>query len=128
MALIIKKLVVLQGHCKVQWFVSTEYCILDGWNISSDLDVLFKDGLFEVLSHRCDINNKEVSSFSGSHIEKYNLYGLRATTISRDFIIALKIGKSKILGFSHFEGKYQFYCTRLVYINKAETVIFASKV
>ena len=27
-ALIIKKLAVYQGHCKVQWFVSTDYCVL----------------------------------------------------------------------------------------------------
>ena len=51
-----------------------------------------------------------------------------AITKSRDFIIALKIRKSKIFGFSHFEGKYQFHWTRQVYINKAETVVFASKV
>ena len=59
-------LVVLQGHWKVQCFVRTEYGVLDRWKISSDLDVLFKDGSFEVLSHRCGINNKEVSSSSKS--------------------------------------------------------------
>ena len=52
----------------------------------------------------------------------------RAITKSRNFIIALKIGKSKIFGFFHFEGKYQFYCTRLVYSSTTETVVFASKV
>ena len=52
----------------------------------------------------------------------------RAITKSRDLIITLKIGKSKIFGFSHIEGKYQFYCTRLAYISKAKTVVFASKV
>ena len=74
-ALIIKNLVVFQGHYKVQCFVSTEYCVLDWWKISSDLPVLFKDGSFEVLSHGCGIINKEVSSSSRSNIVKYNLYG-----------------------------------------------------
>ena len=45
---------------------------------------------------------------------------------SRDLNIALKIAKSKIFGFSRFEGKYQFSCARLAYISKAELVVFAS--
>ena len=44
----------------------------------------------------------------------------RATKKSCDLIIALKIGKIKIFGFSHFEGKYQCYCTCLAYIIKAK--------
>ena len=40
--------------------------VLDKSNISIDSNVLFKDDLFEVLSHRCSINNKEVSIFSRS--------------------------------------------------------------
>ena len=70
-----KKLVIFQGHCKVQCFVSTEYSVLDRWKISSDSNVLFKGGSFEVLSHRCVINNKEVSRSSRSHLVKYILYG-----------------------------------------------------
>ena len=85
-------------------FANTEYCVLGRWKISSDSKVLF--------------NNKEVGSFSRSRVAKYNLYG----TKSRDLIFALKNGKS------HFKGKFQFYCTRLAYISKAETVVFASKV
>ena len=46
--------------------MNTEYCVLDMRKISSDLDVLFKDGWCEVLSYRCGINNKEVSSSSRS--------------------------------------------------------------
>ena len=64
------------------------------------------------------INNKEVSSFSMSYIVKYNLF----RTESRNLIFALKIVKS------HFEGKYQFYCTRPAYIIKDETIVFAFKV
>ena len=65
-ALLIKKLVVLQGHCKVQFFVNREYWVLDTWKISSDLDVLFKDVSYKVASQRCGINDKEVSIFSRS--------------------------------------------------------------
>ena len=54
-ALIIKKLVVLQGHCKVQCFVSTAYCVLDRRKISSDSNVLFKAGSFEVLFYSLDV-------------------------------------------------------------------------
>ena len=49
--------------------------LLNRWKISSDLNVLAKDGSFEVLSYKCGINNKEVSISSRSHIVKYNLYG-----------------------------------------------------
>ena len=42
------------------------YNLLDRWTISSDSNVLLKDGSFEVPSHRCGINNKEVSSSSTS--------------------------------------------------------------
>ena len=45
--------------------MNTEYCVLDRLKISSDLDVLCKDGSFKVLSHRYSINNKEVNSFQG---------------------------------------------------------------
>ena len=74
-ALIIKKLVAFLGHCKLQCFLSTEYYVLDRRKISSDSNVLFKDGSFKVQSHRCGINYKEVSSYLRSHIVKYNLYG-----------------------------------------------------
>ena len=48
--------------------MNTEYCILDKWIITSDLDDLFKDDSFKVLSHIRSINNEEVSTFSRSCI------------------------------------------------------------
>ena len=48
MALLIKKLVVLQGHYKVQCFMSTEYCVLDMCKISSNSSFLFIDDSFKV--------------------------------------------------------------------------------
>ena len=48
-ALIINKLVLFQGHCKVKYFVSTENCVLDRLKISSNLNVMFKNGSFEML-------------------------------------------------------------------------------
>ena len=65
-ALLIKKLVHFQGHCKVKCFVNIEYCVLDRWKNTPDLAVLFKDDSFKILSLRCSIINKEVSSFSWS--------------------------------------------------------------
>ena len=46
--------------------------IIDRSYIFIDSNVLFKDDSFEVLSHRCSINNKEVSTFSRV-IAKYNV-------------------------------------------------------
>ena len=48
---------VFQYHCKMQCFVLKES------KMSSDSDILVKDDSFTVLSHRCGINNKEVSRF-----------------------------------------------------------------
>ena len=55
------------------------YNLLVRRKISSDLDVLFKDGSFKVLSYWRGINNKEVSSSSRSNIVKYNLYHTKIT-------------------------------------------------
>ena len=41
-----------------------------------DLDVLFKDDSFKVLSHRCSINNEEVNTFQGYALCSKNILNL----------------------------------------------------
>ena len=87
---------------------------------------MFKYGSLKVLSHigvALIIKKLVVLKVAYSKVQLV----WRAITKLRDFIIAFKIGKSQIFGFSHFEGKYQYYCVRLAYNSKAETVVFASK-
>ena len=75
---------------KVQSFVNTEYCVLDRLKISSDLDVLCKDGSFKVLSHGSSINNKEVSNFLQGHCILKIIRTVQITT--RDHTITLLYG------------------------------------
>ena len=56
--------------------------------MSSDLEFLFENGSFEVLSHGCSINNNEVSIFLKVFI-KYNVLQVLFT--------AYKIGEKSLL-------------------------------
>ena len=60
------KLIFITKLVQADESIDVNNCVLDGSNISMDSNILFRDGSFEVLSHRYSINNKEVSTFSRS--------------------------------------------------------------